>query len=119
MYKLAALLFTYFTFTPSVAFAACQSCAEGELCNPIRFCSLFDFLQGILQAIITIAFPIIVLFIVFIGFKFIVAQGDPEELKKTRTYFFWAIVGALIILGAQALSFAIKATVDGLGAGVL
>jgi heme/copper-type cytochrome/quinol oxidase subunit 2 len=95
-----------------------MDCNEGELCNPLAFTSLWDFLQGILQAIITIGFPIIVLFIVYIGFQFIQAQGNSDKLKEVKKSFFWAVVGALIILGAQALSFAIQATVEGLGAGI-
>lgn len=86
--------------------------------NPLVFTSLTSFLEGVLSVVIMIAFPIIVLFIVFIGFKFIAAQGNPEELKKVRAYLFWAIVGALIILGAQALLMAIGGTVDQLSQGI-
>ena len=88
--------------------------------NPIRFNTIYEFLNGLLELIIAIGFPIVVLFIVFIGFRFVQlsAQGNAEELKKVRGYFFWAIVGALILLGAQALSFAIEATIIELGAGL-
>jgi len=94
-------------------------CNPWELCNPLGFDSVAGFLTAILNAVITIAFPIIILFIVFIGFRFIAAQGKPEEITKVKTYLFWAIVGALIVLGAQALSLAIQGTVQGLSSGVL
>lgn len=90
--------------TPFFAFAA--------LTNPIRTTNIYQFLQTLLQLVAQIAFPIIVLFLVYIGFMFISAQGNPDKLKKAREYFFWAIVGALIVLGSYALSMAIKATVD-------
>ena len=82
------------------------------LCNPIGTTDLYQFLQNLLKLVAQIAFPVIVLFMVYIGFLFVTAQGKPEALKKAREYFFWAIVGALLVLGAYALSLAIQATVN-------
>jgi len=90
-----------------------------ELENPLGFNSITEFLQRILEFVVLIAFPFLVLFLVFIGFKFVAASGNPEELKKVRQMFFWAIVGALLILGAQALSLAIGETVEDLQQGIL
>ncbi len=99
-------------FIPLAVFAAgCDSGSTGGLCNPLGYNSLWEFLQRILKLVIQIGFPVIVLFIVFIGFKFITAEGNPEKLKEVRSLFFWAIIGALIVLGAQALALAIQATV--------
>lgn len=88
--------------------------------NPLRFDSLYEFLNGVLELAIAIGFPIIVLFIVYIGFRFVQASatGDAEGLKKARENIWYAILGALILLGAQALSLAIQATVEGLSRGV-
>lgn len=93
-----------FLFIPAFAFAA--------LTNPIGTTDLYQFLQNLLKLVAQIAFPVIVLFMVYIGFLFVTAQGKPEALKKAREYFFWAIVGALLVLGAYALSLAIQATVN-------
>jgi hypothetical protein len=90
---------------PSVVLAA-------SLYNPIGTNDLSAFLAKILHLVVQIVFPIIVLFIVYIGFLFVSSQGNPEKLKEAKEYFFWALVGALIVLGAEALSLAIKATVD-------
>jgi Na+-driven multidrug efflux pump len=83
-----------------------------QLYNPIQTTDLSTFLAKLLDLVVMIVFPLIVLFIVYIGFLFVSSQGNPEKLKEAREYFFWALVGALIVLGAQALSLAIKATVD-------
>lgn len=106
-------IFIPFLF-PLVAFAAGQNCEGGAngLCNPLGYASLTEFLRRLLQLVAEIGFPVIVLFIVFIGFRFITSSGKPDELKKVRELFFWAIVGALIVLGAEALSLAIQATVN-------
>jgi len=93
-----------FLLMPVIAFAA--------LTNPIKTTDLYQFLQTLLKLVAQIAFPIIVLWMVYIGFLFIAAQGKPDKIKEARNYFFWAVVGALLVLGAYALSLAIQATVD-------
>lgn len=96
------------------------ACPPGTLCNPLQAGSLYEFLQSILQAVIFIGFPIIVLYIVWIGFRFVQtsASGNSEELKKVKNNLWFAIIGALLLLGAQALTFAIQGTVEGLQRGL-
>lgn len=83
--------------------------------NPLGFDTLYDFLVAILDVVIYIAFPALILFFVWIGFKFLMAQGEPKEIQKAREYFLWALVGALLVLGARVLADAIRATVEELG----
>lgn len=83
-----------------------------SLDNPLGFETLYDFLVAILDVVIAIAFPALILFFVWIGFKFLTAQGDPKEIQKAREYFLWAIVGALLVLGARVLAEAIRGTVE-------
>lgn len=97
-------------FFPFVALSA-------TLDNPLGFDTLYEFLVAILDVVIAIAFPALILFFVWIGFKFLMAQGDPKELQQARQYFLWAIVGALLVLGARVLAEAIRETVRQLGVG--
>ena len=97
--------------------AGCDS-GGSTLCNPLGYNDLTTFLQKLLQIVAQIGFPIIVLFIVYVGFLFISAEGNPDKLKKARSFFLWTVVGALVVLGAQALSLAIQATVSNLQQGV-
>lgn len=85
--------------------------AQGGLQNPLRFDDLGSLLEAILEAVILIAFPVLVLFLVYAGFLFIAAQGNPEKLANARRVFIWALIGALIVLGAQAISLLIGDTV--------
>lgn len=89
---------------PSITFGA-------QLYNPINTLDLSTFLANLLRLVAQIAFPIIVLFLVYVGFLFVSSQGNPEKIKEARNYFFWAVVGALLVLGAHALSLAIRETV--------
>ncbi|XKT74177.1 MAG: hypothetical protein ACJKTH_02350 [Patescibacteria group bacterium UBA2163] len=99
-----------------VAPSAVMASSHGGLNNPLGPDSISEFFTALLGLIAQIAFPVVVLFIIFIGFRFVQhsATGDAEGLKKDREYFLWALVGALLVLGAQALSFAIEATVNNL-----
>lgn len=91
--------------------------AAETLMNPLgEGTTLATFMSRLLQLVVQIGFPVIVLYIIFIGFKFVQASGKPEELAKVRDMFFWALVGSLIVLGAQALVIAINATVEALKA---
>lgn len=87
--------------------------SHAGLTNPIAFDSLGGFLVALLGIVIQIATPIIILFIVYIGFRFVQesAAGNAEKMKDLRGYLLWALVGALIVLGARAIASAIEATV--------
>jgi Na+-driven multidrug efflux pump len=102
------------SFAPMVALAACQSGGGSPtdgLINPTCYQTLDEFLAGVLHAAVLIVFPIIVLAFVYIGWLFVFNGNNPEGLKKAREYFIYAVIGALIVLGAEALSRAIGATV--------
>ena len=80
--------------------------------NQLRFSNLRDFLEEILNVIIAIAFPIIVLAIIYTGFLFVSARGNDKKLITAKHALVWTLVGAMILLGAFVLSRAIKETVD-------
>jgi hypothetical protein len=87
------------------------------LTNPLKAKSLEALLGDILQFVIRIGAVIVVLMLVYVGFKFVVAQGDGPKLTEARQMFLWTIVGALILLGAQVIASGISATVNALKAG--
>lgn len=99
-------------FLPSMGHAA-------GLSNPIAYSSISAFLQAILKAVVLILFPIIVLMLVYTGFLFVKAQGKEQEIANARKAFFWTVIGGLIVLGAQALSMAIEATVKEIQGGTI
>lgn len=90
--------------------------AASSLMNPLRpeaGDNLVSFLRFVLSVVIALAFPAIVLFIVYAGFRYLVAsaQGQPDKVKEINKTLLWAVVGALLILGSWALVKAIEATV--------
>ena len=95
---------------PSTLFAD-EPC-DGGFCNPLQSATLEDFLLAILNVVVYIMYPIIVLMIVYTGFLFVSAQGNPAKLQEARRALIWTVIGALVILGSKALALAIKGTVQ-------
>lgn len=52
--------------------------------------------------------------LIYVGFLFVKAQGKEEELRDARRALLWTVIGALILLGSQAIAMGIKATVEAL-----
>jgi uncharacterized Tic20 family protein len=87
-----------------------------QLNNPLGpTTTLSEFFTKFLGALIKILSPIVVLAIIYTGFLFVRAQGKPEELVRARSALLWTLVGALLILGAVAISKAIEGTVRDIG----
>lgn len=98
-------------FVPMIAFAEGSTCDATSFCNPLLAPDLRTFLDIVLNALILILFPFVILFFIYAGFQLVVAQGNPGEIAKARKAILWTTIGALIILGAKAISLAIQSTV--------
>lgn len=91
------------------------------LTNPLTGCQnksnqdcLMSLLNGILGFVIEIGTVVIILMIVYVGFKFVTAQGEPGAITEAKQALLWTIIGALILLGAQAISVGLTETVRAL-----
>jgi hypothetical protein len=84
-----------------------------NLKNPLAFNSLQEFILAILNVIIVIATPIVVLFIIFAGFKYVTARGEPGKIKEATQALTYAVIGGVLILGAVAIAEIIKDLVSG------
>ncbi len=88
------------------------------LINPLQGGgNLESFLLSILAFVIRIGTIAVILMLVFVGYKFVVARGEPGKITEARSALLWTVVGALILLGSQAIAIAIKSTVQAISAG--
>jgi len=98
------------TLLPSAVFADnhCEEEVEGalsfSLCNPLQFGNFEDLIVGVLNVLLIIAVPIIIFFIIFAGFSYVTAQGNPEKISQASRSLTYAIIGGVLILGAVAIS---------------
>lgn len=87
----------------------------GRLVNPLGSIDSLEALLGkILEAVVEIGAIILVLAIIYVGFKFVAAQGAEEKIKEARAALVWTVIGGLILLGAQAITMVIQETVKAL-----
>lgn len=84
---------------------------SGRLENPLKSTTIKEFLIKIVDVLLIFALPIIILFIMYAGFLFVTAQGDTTKITKAKSALMWAVIGGVIILGAQAIITVITGTV--------
>ena len=85
---------------------------SGVLTNPLKANNLQDFVGQILDFLITIGSLVIVFMVVFVGFKFVMAQGEPGAIQEARMMLMWTLIGAAVLLGAKAISLGLQSTVQ-------
>lgn len=74
--------------------------------------NLTDFAKAIVDALITVGLPIAALMLVYSGFLFVKARGNPSELDEAKRAFFYTIIGIAIILSLGVIAQVIKGTID-------
>lgn len=84
---------------------------SGKVCNPIPYNSIPALIKAILEGVLKIGIPIIALAIIYSGFLFVFAQGNPEKIGKAKSAFTYTIIGAAILLGSWAIAKLISETV--------
>jgi hypothetical protein len=81
--------------------------------NPIGNGTTITILIGkLLKIVAELGAVVCIFFIIYSGFLFIKAQGDPGELTKAKNTFLWSVVGAAVLLGASVIADIIIGTVD-------
>jgi len=99
----------------ALTLAVTVQAAEGEgIKSPLRdeVSSIPGFIEAALKALVLIALPILTLFIVYSGFKFISAQGNSSKLEEAKKNFMYVIIGSLLILGAWVVATLVGGTVN-------
>src|SRR3989344_2227800 len=91
------------------------SATQTSLQNPLKVTNFCDLLEVVLQAILIIGMPVAVVFLVIVGFKFILAQGKPEAIGIAQKNLLHTVIGIAIFLGAWTIAKVIAATMAALG----
>lgn len=88
------------------------------LVNPLGAgTDLTTLLGEVLDFVVNIGAIVVILMIVFVGYKFVVARGNPAKITEARQALLWTVVGALILLGAKAIAIGICETTNALSTG--
>lgn len=87
--------------------------------NPIEANEISELITLLLRSVSRVGAAVVVMAVIYSGFLFVKAQGDPGELEKAKKTLLWSVIGGVILLGAEALAAVISQTATGLGAGIL
>jgi hypothetical protein len=106
---IAAAAASALSLAPAVALAQSKAFE-----NPLNsnFSSIPSFIAGALRILVMVGLPIISLFVVYSGFLFLTAQGNPGALQKARENFLYVIIGAILIMGAWVIATLIGGTIS-------
>ncbi len=109
------IAFTTIT-APSFFLAQAKSKGDGFLTPPIGNgtdggTDLKTIFMNVLDVAQTIMIMVATLYLLFAGFMFVTAKGDPAKLKKAQNALLWGLIGAGLILTAEVLALGIGDTV--------
>lgn len=86
-----------------------------QISNPLGETSTIpQLMKLILEGLIMLATPIVILTVIYAGFLFVSAQGSVDKLDQAKRALTYALIGAVILIGAAAIATLIEGTVDSL-----
>ena len=74
--------------------------------------SLSTLVAKILHLVFEIGAIVVVFFIIYAGFKMVIAQGEPKAITDAKNMLLYTVIGAVILLGAETISQVISNTVQ-------
>lgn len=86
-----------------------------KLENPLKAESIRDVIFLIVDLAIWLGTAFAILAIIFVGFKFIYAQGKPEEIKEAKMWFMYIIIGLAILISSKVIVVIIQNTLTDTG----
>lgn len=96
-----------------VAIALPYAVYGAQLMNPLgEGSTLIGLLRDLLNAVIILMIPIVVFFIIYAGFLYVTARGNTETVTKAHRALLYAVIGGVIILGANVIIEVIQGTVE-------
>lgn len=94
-------------------FDQAQSVSGVKLLNPLAgINSLQGFIIAIIEILLVLAIPVIAFFIIYAGFLYVTARGNPEKVTAAHKALTWAVVGGVVILGAFIIVNVISGTIN-------
>ena len=87
--------------------------------NPLNFETICGLLKQLLSVFLTLGTPVAALFLVYAGFKFVVARGNPTKLGVAKNNLLFVVIGICIFLGAWLMGQLIANTINTIAPGTV
>jgi len=100
--------------TPPGTAAKCASDGGSMVCldNPLKAENITQLFQTIIDIAIIFAIPLVVFFIIYAGFLYVTARGNESTIERAHKALLYALIGGLLILGANVLIQVVEGTVE-------
>ncbi len=108
--SIVPILFFCLLLSPNFSFGE-----DLRIVNPIPgITSVGGLVMVLIRGLIKIGIPFLVIAIIWCGFLFVAAQGNPEKITKARDALLYTAIGAAVLLGSWGIAELITETVSGL-----
>ena len=77
--------------------------APSKLQNPLKVNSIGAVIILAVDIMIYVGISFAILAIIFVGFKFVMAQGNPTEISKAKEWFLYIIIGLAILISSKVI----------------
>jgi hypothetical protein len=77
-----------------------------------KFNSLVEVLGAVVDVIVLLAFPVVILLIIYDAFLLIMAQGNEKRLTDAKQAVLWTLVGAVLLLAARPIIMALLSALE-------
>ncbi len=109
-----AFTLVFLFFSSIIVFADGTQPIFSKLNNPIQSKNLQDFVRNILEGVIKIGVPLVALAVIYSGFLFVSAIGNPGKIEEAKSALTNTLIGAALLLGAWAIAELVVETVKSL-----
>ena len=83
--------------------------------NPLKANSITELLFSVVDIAIAIGIIVAVLMFIWIGFKFVMAQGNEKALSEAKTWFIYAVIGTAVLISAKLIVSVVQNTLTSAG----
>lgn len=82
-----------------------------ELPNPIGYRDICQLLNAVMNLVVELAAIVAVIMIIWVGLRFVRAQGNEKAISEAKVAFMNTILGTAILLGASVIAKVIVNTI--------
>ena len=118
--KYGFIFIIVFSIMMPFVFAGAAVTIDAKIENPLKggIDTIPQFIEAIINIVLIVGVPILVLAIIYAGFLYVKAQGNPGELEVAHRTLLYTVIGGALLLGAFVIAKAIGSTVAEIGKGV-
>ncbi|RJQ13745.1 hypothetical protein C4553_02530 [Candidatus Parcubacteria bacterium] len=121
MNRFLIIIFLAVLFIPAVALAQAQPPSQVSVTIPNPLCpsgqpncqlGIPDVVNNIIDFLLFIGLPLATLVVLWAGFLYLTAGGNPEKIKTANKALLWAIVGIIILMISKGIVLLIQSIIS-------